>query len=180
MAKKDSYTEEMSQVDGVETFVLTDDGVFPNSDLPLIVYRGVFDRHGPDAESHARDLLARHHWTGGWVNGIYGFHHYHSTSHEVLVITVGQAKVQFGGEHGITAEVTAGDAVVIPAGVAHKNLGSSADFTVVGAYPDGRSYDMCYGKQGERPMTDRNIAQVPLTHIDPLVGPNGPLIQLWT
>lgn len=69
--------------------------------------------------------------------------------------------------------------IVIPAGVAHKNLGSSADFTVVGGYPPGQDYDMQYGREGERPQADENIARVAHPDSDPLYGPQGPLPAHW-
>ena len=87
-------------------------------------------------------------WGGSWRNGIFPFHHYHSTSHEVLGIARGSARVRFGGEKGQTVEVAAGDVVVIPAGVGHKNEGSSPDLLVIGAYPEGRDYDLCRGEPG--------------------------------
>jgi len=78
------------------------------------------------------------------------------------------------------AEVQAGDVAVVPAGVAHKRLHSSGDFSVVGAYPVGQTWDMCYGREGERPGTDQVIAAVPLPYADPVHGRQGPLLQLWS
>ena len=164
----------------VEAHLLADDGVFPNNGrLPLLVYRQVLDLSGANVAGEAQRLLAQNRWGGSWVNGIYGFHHYHSTAHEVLVVCSGEARVQLGGEEGLIARVAGGDAVVIPAGVAHKNLRSSGDFTVVGAYPEGQYYDMCYGKPGERPGTDENVRRVPLPESDPLCGSDGPLMGHW-
>jgi len=169
-------SEEIDSVD-VVVHLLGDDGVFPNNGrLPLLVYRHAL-KAGAAAE--VRRLLAQNRWGGSWVNGIYGYHHYHSTAHEVLVVCVGEADVQFGGEQGLIATVSAGDVVVIPAGVAHKNLGSSGDFTVAGAYPEGQSYDMCYGKEGERPGADDNVARVPLPQSDPVQGSAGALMRHW-
>lgn len=180
MDKGQRPAEGRSKPGEIQAFVLADDGVFPNNhELPLIVYRGIFDSLGHEAASRAQELLAQNGWTGSWVNGIYGYHHYHSTAHEVLVVTAGKAKVQFGGEQGVTASVSAGDAVVIPAGVAHKSLGAANDFTVVGAYPEGQRPDVCYGRKGERPGTDRSIAALSLPGADPLTGSSGPLAQLW-
>lgn len=87
--------------------------------------------------------------------------------------------MQLGGEHGVTHEVQAGDVIVIPAGVAHKNLSSSRDFGVVGAYPEGQKMDMNYGKPAERPKADQNIARVALPKMDPVFAESGPLIEKW-
>ena len=38
---------------------------------------------------------------------------------------------------------------------------------------------MQYGKPGERPGTDRNIAGVPAPAADPVHGDAGPLTRLW-
>ena len=78
-------------------------------------------------------VFARNEWPPAWRDSVYTFHHYHSTAHEVLGVYRGEATIQFGGDEGITVTVTAGDAVVIPAGVAHKRLASSADFRARGA-----------------------------------------------
>ena len=39
--------------------------------------------------------------------------------------------------------------------------------------------DMCYGKKGERPRADENIARVPLPATDPLCGEQGPRREEW-
>jgi len=85
---------------------------------------------------------------------------------------------RFGGERGTTITLVVGDVIVIPAGVAHKNDGASADFRVVGAYPVGTSPDMQYGKPDERPGTDRNIARVGVPAGDPVRG-RGLIAALW-
>ena len=97
----------------------------------------------------------------------------------VLGVFSGAARVQFGGENGVVLEVRAGDVVVIPAGVSHKNLGASRDFGVVGAYPKGQRWDMQYGKPGERPAADARIARVDMPAADPVLGETGPLVSLW-
>ncbi len=96
-------------------------------------------------------------------------------------VFAGRATVQFGGERGITKEVSAGDLIVIPAGVAHKCLQSSADFGVVGCYPEGQEPDMMHGAPGERPAADHCISTLALPQTDPLQGHGraGPLATLW-
>lgn len=165
----------------VSTHSLTDDGTFPNNErLPALVYKSAIDL-APDAAARSfEETFRRNQWGGSWRNGIYSYHHYHSTAHEVLGVARGTARVQLGGPDGPAFEVEAGDVIVIPAGVAHKNLGSSKDFLVVGAYPEGQDFDMNYGKPEERPRADKNIEQTPLPKADPVYGDDGPLIQHWT
>ena len=158
---------------------LRDDGVFPNSGLPLLVYRGAVRLPEHDPAAAFEQLFAANGWEGSWRDGIYPYHHYHSTAHEVLGVYRGSARVQLGGERGVVQEVHPGDVIIIPAGVAHKNLGSTADFGVVGAYPEGQDWDMNYGRPGERPWADGNTARVPLPKADPVYGPDGPLTMHW-
>ena len=161
-------------------FRLSDDGMIPNNrNCPLLLYRQALTLPAHDPAGLFETLFASNRWSGSWRDGIYAFHHYHSTSHEVLGVYSGSATVLFGGEHGVTQEIQRGDVVVIPAGVGHKNLGSSEDFGVVGAYPEGRRWDLCYGRPGERPRADDNIAQVPVPELDPVYGVEVPLWQEW-
>jgi uncharacterized protein YjlB len=161
--------------------IIKDDGIYPNNEtLPLLVYQNALTlpkNHNPAAIFET--LFEANQWGGSWRNGVYGFHHYHSTAHEVLGVFGGTARIQLGGEKGMTLSVSRGDVVVIPAGVAHKNLGASQDFRVVGAYPFGQSPDMCYGKSNERPQADQNIARVAFPKSDPVYGSRGPLIEHW-
>lgn len=158
---------------------LTDDGTFPNNAaLPLLIYHAAF-APGACSASAIEAVFRQHQWGGMWRNGIYGYYHYHSTAHEVLGVARGSARVQLGGPDGATVDVDAGDVLILPAGVAHKNLGASSDFLVVGAYPEGQDWDMNTGRPGERPQTDQRIKQVPLPAMDPVYGINGPLRTRW-
>jgi uncharacterized protein YjlB len=158
---------------------LQDDGTFPNNGLlPLMVYRKVLHLTA-DGDRQVKDLFESNGWTNAWTNGVYDYHHYHSTAHEVLGVIRGSSRIQFGGPKGISLLLEEGDVVIIPAGVAHKNLGGEPEFSCVGAYPDGQRYDINYGKNGERPLADRNIAKVPLPQADPVYGVDGPLSKNW-
>jgi uncharacterized protein YjlB len=160
--------------------LIEDDGTFPNNGyLPLLVYQGVLKLTAGDPARGVEELFAVHSWGGSWRNGIFSYHHYHSTAHEVLGVYGGNARVQLGGPEGPEFEVCRGDVIVIPAGVAHKNLGSSLDFRLVGAYPAGQRPDMNTGNAGERPKADRNITEVSLPKLDPVSGDTGPLMRLW-
>jgi len=164
----------------VKSEILKDDGTFPNNEkLPLLIYKQAISLNKNDPASTIEKYFHINRWGGSWRNGIYGFHHYHSTAHEALGIYKGNIKVQLGGPKGIIVDAEAGDVIIIPAGVAHKNLGSSADFGVVGAYPKGQSWDMNYGKDGERPEADKNIREVPLPETDPVYGNPGPITEMW-
>jgi uncharacterized protein YjlB len=165
----------------VISHTLTDDGVFPNNPrLPLLVYRQAVSLPPRDPAALFETRFAAHQWGSAWRNGIYSVHHYHSTAHEVLGVYRGQATVLFGGQQGVELSVQAGDVMIIPAGVAHKNIGASRDFGVVGAYPRGQRWDVCYGKTGERPRADHNIARVPMPQADPVYGTYGPLAGYWS
>jgi uncharacterized protein YjlB len=154
--------------------------VFPNNaDLPLLVYPGALPATGSRPAAAFEACFRTNRWGNSWRNGIYDIHHYHSTAHEVLGVCGGSARVAFGGEGGLVLEVRAGDVVVIPAGVAHRNLEETRGFAVVGAYPEGQRWDMNTGRPGERPAADERIARVPLPAADPAFGVNGPLMALW-
>ena len=162
-----------------ESFVCKDDGTFPNSVLPVVVFRKAFDPDpGVDPASIER-VFSSNRWTHSWRNGLYTYSHYHSTSHEVLGLYSGRVQVRLGGPKGILVEARAGDVIVIPAGVSHQNVGQSTDFKVIGAYPDGRIPDMKFGRPGERPASDENIRNLPLPSLDPVSGTERPVIRIW-
>ena len=155
-----------------------DDGAFPNSRLPLLIYRGALTT--ADASPDAMEaLFAAGGWPPAWRSSIFTYHHYHSTAHEALGVASGEARLLLGGPAGREFEVMAGDVIVIPAGVAHRRLASSPGFLVVGAYPPGQNWDLLRGEPGERPQADRNIARVPLPATDPVAGTAGPPVTEW-
>lgn len=163
-------------------FTIEDDGTFPNnSSLPVVIYKNTL--YIDDEEENAdrfESIFRSNKWAGSWRDGIYDYHHYHSTAHEVLGINGGTADVQLGGPKGSIYRVSKGDVIIIPAGVAHKNLGSDSNFWVVGAYPEGQDWDVKYGDVEERPLADTNIVKVPLPKLDPFFGSRkGFLIDLW-
>ena len=159
-----------------ETHFFEDDGGIPNSKLPVLVYHDVADAR--DAGSCER-LFASNGWLGAWRNGIFSYHHFHSTAHEVLGVVSGSARVMLGGPGGRQFEVGVGDVLVLPAGTGHCNQGSSGDLLVVGAYPDGMSWDLRRGDPGEHEEVLANIRAVPLPKADPVAGPEGQLAETW-
>ncbi|MGI8909157.1 MAG: cupin domain-containing protein [Rubrobacteraceae bacterium] len=165
---------------GVQTHEFEDDGRIPNNpELPLLVYPGALSGFD-DPDATFRGMLKENGWGGAWRDGVFPYHHYHSTSHEVLAVVGGGASLTFGGGSGVTLEVEAGDVVVIPAGVGHKNDGSRDGFSVIGAYPRGQeSWDLRTGEPDERPEILENIRNVPLPEKDPVFGEEGPLLEHW-
>src|SRR5437870_6667061 len=119
----ESETDEFVNEPDVVATQLKDDGTFPNSKLPLLLYREAVVLEGRDPAEVFEQLFCANGWIGTWRNGIYSYLHYHSTAHEVLGVYSGSAKVQFGGERGVIHEIHRGDVVIIPAGVPHMNLG---------------------------------------------------------
>jgi uncharacterized protein YjlB len=156
-----------------------DDGDIPNNRLPLILYAGAVNVAAGDPARAFEDLFHGHGWGHGWRNGIFPFHHYHSTAHEVLGIAAGSAEVRFGGEDGATVHAKAGDAVLIPAGVGHKRLSGSPDLLVIGAYPSPAYVDLMREGTGDGAAIRRRIAAVPMPQADPVAGAGGPAVVEW-
>lgn len=161
----------------IERLAFSDDGRFPNSRLPVVIYHGALDTASADA---FRALFDSNQWPSRWVDSIFDYHHYHSTAHEVLGISRGWASVALGGPEGETLRLKAGDALVLPAGVAHRLGNASPDFEVVGAYPPGQDWDILKGEAGEREKALANIARVPLPETDPVHGSDGTLPHVWS
>ena len=81
-------------------------------------------------------------WGNQWTGGVFDYHHYHAKTHEVLAVIAGAATITIGGPHGRKLDIEKGDALILPAGVAHKNEGATEDFEVLGAYPFGEPFDL--------------------------------------
>lgn len=175
----DSSADVLREPD-LQVTTLRDDGTYPNNALlPVLVYGQAVRRSVRSPARAVERVFRRNNWTGAWINGIFSYHHYHSTAHEALGVAGGAATVQLGGPDGPTFELAAGDVLVLPAGVAHKNLGADDDVQVVGAYPDGQDGDLKRGAPDDRPEADRNINQGSLPTRDPLYGRNGPVCHYW-
>jgi uncharacterized protein YjlB len=79
-----------SMTDEVPAYRLAPDGAIPNHPRwPLLVYPR--------------------------RNGIFPFHHYHSSGHEVPGIYSGEVTARFGGDAGVTLVAGPGDMLVLPA-----------------------------------------------------------------
>jgi uncharacterized protein YjlB len=165
-------------VEEPEMFHLSRNGWVPNNDqLPVLVYRDVLDVSGSDPASKFEQVFARNGWPPQWRNGIYDFHHYHSTAHEVLGVASGQGRIVLGGPGGKEFTVSAGDILILPAGTGHCRIDSSSNFLVVGAYPPRQSWDICRSAPSQ--MERERMRTLPFPMSDPLTGPAGALTQHW-
>lgn len=161
-----------------DTFYLSENKPFPNSTLPVIVYKEVFEEEREDYGDGFLELFIKHGWGNSWRNGIYPFHHYHAKAHEVLGCAKGWVKIQLGGEGGKIFEIKKGEAVLLPAGVGHCRIESSDDFSIIGAYPHDQSPDMNKGKENYE-RNQKLIQKVQKPDKDPITGLSNPAVKEW-
>ncbi|CDM28665.1 hypothetical protein DTO013E5_903 [Penicillium roqueforti] len=156
----------------------------PNTSIqskPLMIYHGAFNATATELEDH---LEAVGEVVPQWVFSMYTQTHFHSTTPEVLGVVSGRARLCFGGEENPGRfEPTAqrGDFIIVPAGVGHRLLEdlhwNQEEFQMVGAYPLGKQWDMCYGRPEEEAKL-RRIKDVAWFRQDPLYGGDGPAMHV--
>ena len=162
-----------------ESFVLAPNGWVPNSRYPVLVYRKVIDaRDAEETAARLEAVFAENGWPPSWRDGVFAYHHYHSTAHEVLGIASGSAHLVLGGPGGRAIRVSGGDVLLLPAGTGHFQVEASSDFLMVGAYPRGQTFDVC--REAPSESAQRRMARLGRPAIDPVGGEAGPLLQLWS
>lgn len=165
----------------LETLSLKPNGRVPNSRLPVLIYRAAIKADGSaDLTDVVEATFRRHDWLNNWREpAVYDYYHYHSTTHEVLGIARGYSLLRLGGVGGTEVKVSAGDVVVMPAGVSHIQIGESSDLFIVGGYPDGRGWDLIRDEEvSEAETRDAilRIATLPIPNRDPVTGEP---MELW-
>lgn len=162
----------------VETHVFEGNGRMPNSRLPLLVYRDVFQSRAAEMEARLRT----NEWHPIWHSpiGLFPRHHFHSQSHELIAVIRGEIRGLFGGHDGSEVLLRKGDAVVIPAGVGHFGVSITDDLFVTGAFPAGLGgLDFRQGEPEEYDELCDVARSVPIPTFDPFFGHSGPLPELW-
>lgn len=160
--------------------LIESDATTPNNpSLPVILYRQAARLSVSEPAELFEALFDSNDWPSAWRNGVFDYHHFHTTAHEALGLYSGNVTVLLGGENGTEVHIEAGDIAVIPAGVAHKNVGCSDDLGIVGAYPSGQSPDR--GRPDAQRLAENlsNIAAVALPSADPAFGAGGALMRHW-
>lgn len=170
-------TEMFAIVSEPEVLQLKRNGWMPNNEkLPVLLYRNAFVLRG-DVAGEMERLFERNRWPPQWRNGVYDFHHYHSTAHEALGFAAGWGRIMLGGEGGHEVRVNAGDVALLPTGTGHRRIETSEDFLVVGAYPEGEHWDICRSAPDEAAI--ERMRRVKFPPSDPVHGANGPLLRHW-
>ncbi len=160
----------------LETLRLSRNGWMPNNErLPVLLYRRAFESNS--LADRMEEAFARNLWPAQWRNGVYPFHHYHSTAHEVLGFAGGKGRLTLGGDGGRDMEVEAGDVLALPAGTGHSLVYAGPGFLVVGAYPIGQHWDICRSAP-DAAATERMML-LPFPESDPITGKGGQLVHAW-
>lgn len=160
--------------ESVEERMIEEDGLVPNNaHIPARIYRRVLKDAGDAMPEMFEALHAGNGWSGFWHGAVACYTHFHSIAHELISVYRGSARIKLGGASGPVFLVTAGDVILIPAGVGHQNLGCTIDYQNLGCYPAERCrWDMRSPKAEERLEVRRNISQVPPPLLDPVTGGN--------
>ncbi|KAA5968841.1 hypothetical protein [Pantoea sp. M_9] len=154
-------------------------GGVPNSPLPLIIWPRVVPDDTEDSARWFETTFTASGWPAAWRAPVFPYTHYHPNTHEVLGVGAGWAEILLGGDSGRMVVLREGDAVLIPAGVGHKQVYASDNFFMVGAYPEGMTPETVRDEPSRLRAAREQIQRVPLPPRDPLTGGKGMMTDLW-
>ncbi|KIK40818.1 hypothetical protein CY34DRAFT_806815 [Suillus luteus UH-Slu-Lm8-n1] len=144
----------------VSSHLIPSFNLIPNTSLqnyPLIIYHECFSPSTSAAviEAHLRSVGVVE---PQWRYTMYSTTHFHSTTHEVLCIASGRARLCFGVGHRLLQDLDGG-------------------FEMIGSYPKGKDWDMCYGREDEKANIEA-IKNLAWFDRDPIYGDEGPALQV--
>jgi uncharacterized protein YjlB len=148
-----------------------------NSKLPVVFYRHALHPDSGDLAAAFELLFERNEWPPQWRDGIFDYHHFHASAHEVLGVASGSAELIVGGPGGRVIHIEAGDALLLPAGTGHCLQSHGGRFQVVGGYPEGQQWDI--RREALTPEELTAMEALPFPARDPLDGVNGPVVAHW-
>lgn len=167
----------------VSKHLIPEHNLHPNTSIqhkPLMIYHSAFPST-TNASAIESQLTSVGVVEPQWRYTMYSTSHFHSTTHEVLCVSNGRARLCFGGEDNegrVEPVVGRGDVMIVPAGVSHRLLEDmDGGFEMVGSYPKGCHWDMCYGKEGEEGKVS-GIGKIEWFPEDPVYGPDGPAVHV--
>jgi len=154
-------------------------GGVPNSPLPLIIWPRIVPEEADDCALWFETTFTASGWPAAWRAPVFPYTHYHPNTHEVLGVGAGCAEILLGGDSGRMVVLRAGDAILIPAGVGHKQIYASDDFFMVGAYPAGMTPETLRDEPARLRAAKEQIQRVPVPACDPITGGEGVMTELW-
>ena len=154
-------------------------GGVPNNKLPVMIYHRVIPPNIVDNADYLEHLFRSNGWPPQWRYPVYTFTHFHSNTHEALGVFAGTARLQLGGENGKIIEVKAGDVLLLPAGIGHKQISADEEFMLVGAYPPEMKADLCHDEPAQLTARTKAVVAVPLPATDPVTGHNEGSMITW-
>ena len=161
-----------------EAFMLEPHDWVPNNrKLPIVIYwRALMPDSGNLAAAY--EILFEHNaWPPQWRDSIFDYHHFHATAHEVLGVADGSAQVIVGGPRGRVLTLSAGDALLLPAGTGRCLQSFAGHFQVVAGYPEGQQGDI--RREALTPDELTAMEALPFPALDPIDGKHGPLVEHW-
>ncbi len=174
----DQFLQRIRDQDVQQIRVRANNGVPNNSRLAALIYADALA--GQFSVEDVMALYQENRWFNVWAYTVFDYHHFHDAVHEVLTVAQGQATLHLGGEDGPEKPVSRGDTIVLPAGFGHKRLESTADFMVVGAYPQGQdNVRIIRASEEAAREAESAIATTPVPADDPIYGRDGPVTRLW-